>query len=288
MNRKQKQRLNSTAKNPNNRAENRGNINSSAGEVNIAKLKRGRLSKTASRRRRERKKILMIALIIVLTLAGVIATFVLVFRVEGYEVVGDTIYSDNELIDMIPIQQEENIFFFNAVEAEQAILDKFLYVETVKVSRQLPSTVIIEVTPSRERYMMEVGEERFIISETMKTLRVADEDDLFCRIVGYEPDTPQIGEKISSLDENRDRMLMLIIDELQKVDMIEKTIEINITDTLNMEFAYDGRITVKLGSDLSMEYKMEMVAKILSENIQESEVGVIDASVPGTVVFNAI
>ncbi len=257
------------------------------GTAGTLKPKRGRLTKTASRRRRARKKAFMMALIVLLSITGAVATFVLVFRLETVTVEGQSIYGDNELIGLIPIVKDENIFMFSPTEVEEKILDEFVYIETVDVRRHLPATISIEVTPSIERYAIEIGGDRYIISSSLKTLRIAEEGDVFCGIVGLNPMLPEIGEPLESIDENKQNMLLLLLEELEKVQMLEKVVEINITDTLNMEFIYDGKITVLLGSDISMDYKMQMISKVLRESIQESEVGVIDASVPGKVVFKA-
>ncbi len=250
--------------------------------------KRGKLTKTSSRRRRARRKMLMILLISLLSIVGIVASFVLIFRVDGVVVEGDTIYNNNELIDMVPIEKEDNIFFFDPVAVEKSILEKFIYIESVEVTRKLPSTIVISVEPEKEKYMIETGTDIYILSESLTVLRMAEDGDMFCNIVGYDPDALLIGNHLISKNEERDYMLTLLLQELANAEILEKVVEINIVDTLNMEFIYDGRITVKLGSDLSMDYKMELVAKVLTENIQESEIGTIDASVSGTAVFNAI
>ncbi len=259
------------------------NINSTG----TLKPKRGRLTKTASRRRRARKKALMTALIGFLSIAGAVATFILVFRLESVAVEGNSVYSDAELIEMVPILQDENIFSFSTLDVELQITEEFVYIESVDVRRRLPATVVIEVTPSIERYMIEDGSQRYIVSETLKTLRIAQDGDVFCGIVGLDQTTPEIGDPITSKDENKQSMFLLLLDELEKANLLEKVTEINIIDTLNMEFIYDGRITVVLGSDLSMDYKIQMVNKVLQDSIQESEIGTIDATVPGKAVFKA-
>ncbi len=250
--------------------------------------KRGKLTKTSSRRRRARKKMLMILFIVLLSAAGIIASFILIFRVEAIVVEGDSKYSDKELIEMVPLEPEDNIFFFDSELVEKSILDKFVYIESVEVTRKLPSTIIISVEPAKEKYMIETESGIFILSESLTVLRLAEDGDKYCNIVGYNPHAMVVGAQLASQEVDRDYMLKLLLEELSNTNMLEKIIEINISDTLNMEFVYDGRITVKLGSDLSMDYKMEMVAKVLEENVQESEVGTIDASVSGMAVFNAI
>ncbi len=248
---------------------------------------KGKLTKTASRRRRARRKAIMIVLAVILIIVGIIASFILIFRFKEVTIEGTSIYSDTELKKMIPLEVDDNIFGFDTSEVETAILEKFIYLEQVEVRRALPSDVVIKVEPALERYMVEVGTERYVLSATLKTLRVAEDGEIFTGIVGLEPSAPSIGKDISSSDENRQNMLNLLVDEMQKVGIDEQVTEINITDTLNMVIVYDGRIDIQLGSDLSMEYKMQMVAKVLSENIQQTESGSIDASVPGTAVFKS-
>ncbi len=253
----------------------------------VSRVTRGKLSKTAARRRRARQKAIMTVVVAILIIAGMIASFVLIFRLSAFEVEGESIYSDQELIATVPILLEENIFSFSIEDAQRAILEKFIYIENVEVRRKLPSTILISVEPAVERYMIEVEQQRYVLSETLKVLRVAQDGEMFAGIVGLEPQTPVVGENISSTDENRQHMLELLIQELKEVKILEQITEINVTDTLNLEVVYDGRIDIFFGSDLSMEYKMQMVAKVLNENIQSNESGSIDASVSGRAVFKS-
>ncbi len=256
------------------------------GEIQSRPTK-GKLTKTAARRRRSRQKTVMTILAVILIIVGLIASFVLIFRFKEVQIEGDSIYSDTELKKMIPLEVDDNIFGFDTAEAEAKILQEFIYIEQVEVRRALPSDVVIKVEPAIEKYMIEVDTERYVLSKTLKTLRTAEDGEAFTGIVGLEPSTPSIGFYVTSQDENRQNMLNLIISEMQKAGIDEQVTEINIIDTLNMVIVYDGRIDIQLGSDLSMEYKMQMVAKVLSESIQQSESGSIDASVPGTAVFKS-
>jgi hypothetical protein len=46
-----------------------------------------------------------------------------------------------------------------------------------------------------------------------------------------------------------------------------------------------GRLEIKLGSEANIDYKIELVSRVINEEIAEDETGVIDASIEGTVSF---
>ncbi len=249
--------------------------------------KRGRLTRKVSRRRRARRKAIMTVLLTLFVLVGLVASFFLIFRLDGFEVEGDSIYTDKELIELVPILEQENIFSFDVAETERVILEELVYIENVEVRRKLPSTVVIKVEAAVERYVVEYEKERYVLSETLKVLRLAEDGEMYTGIVGLDPKMPTVGTQIESNDENSQNMLMLLLGELSGLEIEDKVTEINLTDTLNMEIIYDGRIDVQLGSDLSMDYKIQMVTKVLTENISLNETGSIDASVPGRAVFKS-
>ena len=93
-----------------------------------------------------------------------------------------------------------------------------------------------------------------------------------------------IGIWVNQEDENSLGVFNSVV-ELIADGGYDKVTQINTVQTDNISIEYDGRITVKLGTMLDMEYKLEMAYYVLHQKIPDGERGVMDATDGGNVIY---
>lgn len=245
------------------------------------------LSKSAFRRRRRRRRTLMVTLLLFFVLLGTAVTLTLLFKISAIEIDGASQYSDDQIIELLPVTIGNNIFSFNPKSCEEEIRKNLIYLEDIKVRRRLPSTVVVIVTPSVEKFALVIDEKEYFLSQSLRLLSPIEADSSLCTILGYEPEKTSFGDVIISLNSEKTELLVQLIEDLEKVGILDSTTEIDISDTLNMSIIYDRRVSVLLGTDLALLYKLELTAKVLKENIQDTSTGIIDATIQGKAVFKS-
>ena len=150
---------------------------SNARRINNDSFERLRARKT----RRTFDEWVMILFVILFLLALLFAVCGLIFfRAKSVEVRGCHYYAHDEILSRCGITEDDNLFFINEEELEQRLTLQFPYIESVRVRRVLPTTVILEVKEDTPGYLCSVGEEYLLLSRTLRVLRRADSQEAVC------------------------------------------------------------------------------------------------------------
>lgn len=237
--------------------------------------------KAAKRRRRKAKAMLplYIVLSVFIVAAAIYLALTMLFNVDHFNIEGNTLYEEQKLIETSGIHKGDNLFKIDTDYAEQKLHSVYNYIEDVDVKIDFPNGVSIRITEATPFAVLEEADGYTLVSAKGKVLER-----------GYEevPYGMVAVRGISTVTENEDdvkRMELLreIIAAMQKFDM-EKVGFIDLTDTLEITMICDNRITVRLGNELELEYKLQFVNEILKNKIEKTGYFLVDAETPGEVM----
>ena len=208
---------------------------------------------------------------------------VTIFRVESYDgsqPVDTGIYTSDELIEALGIEKNSNLFAFSTAEKTQQLALQFPYLERVAVEIQLPAAVIIKVEPATERFACMYPGGWMVLSDSLKILRtdVSQPDGLILLTMSLPTDfSPMVGQNIepksynSLLSETQQataetaglqasalQTLTEMRDGLQENNLFDGTTALNIQDLSDIEFTYQNRVQVLLGSETNLAYKLRL------------------------------
>ena len=231
---------------------------------------------------------------------------VTIFRVESYDgsqPVDTGIYTSDELIEALGIEKNSNLFAFSTAEKTQQLALQFPYLERVAVEIQLPAAVIIKVEPATERFACMYPGGWMVLSDSLKILRtdVSQPDGLilltmslptdFSPVVGQniEPksynsllsETQQATAETAGLQASALQTLTEMRDGLQENNLFDGTTALNIQDLSDIEFTYQNRVQVLLGSETNLAYKLRLAAAALTDpekGLAAGDKGVLDIS----------
>lgn len=150
-----------------------------------------RLSRGELRRRRRHRKILAVTLVLLLVIAGSILSVTVLFKVKKLRVENldkstpaDTgIYTEDAILGALAIPMEENMFQFSVKEREQAMALQLPYLETIRIRRSLPSTVVVQVEPAVESWNVWQPEGWLVLSHGFKIMEQRAEASMGLPIV---------------------------------------------------------------------------------------------------------
>lgn len=237
--------------------------------------------KAAKRRRRKAKAMLPLytVLSVFIVAAAIYLALTMLFNVDHFNIEGNTLYEEQKLIETSGIHKGDNLFKIDTDYAEQKLYSVYNYIEDVDVKIDFPNGVSIRITEATPFAVLEEADGYTLVSAKGKVLER-----------GYEevPYGMVAVRGISTVTENEDdvkRMELLreIIAAMQKFDM-EKVGFIDLTDTLEITMICDNRITVRLGNELELEYKLQFVNEILKNKIEKTGYFLVDAATPGEVM----
>lgn len=249
------------------------------------------INKKKIRRKRKAKRLALLAgLALVVACAGVALVLAVFFKIGTIQVKGDEAYSNAQVIKGSGIEIGSNLFLVDEEKVNEKITTALPYINSVTVEMDLPDTIIIDVTATREVAALPYKKGFILVDENGKVLdRDADMIRDGVAIVGgvQLKGAPQGGTVKLNNDDVTNRFIELL--GAVKQSGIQQLTGITYTKRGTFELKYDDRITVKIGSFTNLLHKLRLAkAAIEKENdINSYSVGTLDVSVEPYVYFSA-
>lgn len=249
------------------------------------------INKKKIRRKRKVKRLALLAgLALVVACAGIALVLAVFFKIGTIQVKGDKAYSSAQVIKGSGIEIGSNLFLVDEEKVNEKITTALPYINSVTVEMDLPDTIIIDVTATREVAALPYKKGFVLVDENGKVLdRDADMIRDGVAIVGgvQLKGAPQGGTVKLNNDDVTNRFIELL--GAVKQSGIQQLTGITYTKRGTFELKYDDRITVKIGSFTNLLHKLRLAkAAIEKENdINSYSVGTLDVSVEPYVYFSA-
>lgn len=245
-------------------------------------MSRPRPYKQAKRNRRRRKRSFSFVVSFIcfaLVLAALVSAAVIFFKIGTVEVVGESRYSAQEIIDASGLQTGQSMFLFNKFASISRIFSACPYIDTVQMRRTLPDRIEILVTPCQPVAVILSEGARYIIDGGGKILEKTDEAGAsgLPQVTGGVLTSPEVGKRTEFFEEESAKALFSVLNTAKNNDILNDIGDIDISKVYDIQFEYMGRFTVRIGSADDIERKFKFVAAVI-EALGERESGVIDVS----------
>lgn len=256
-------------------------------------------------RRRNRRRFLGILAVFAVLVLGVILSVNLLFKVADFRIEsmdGTTPadlgpYTEQQLLDVLAVQEGDNLFGFSTAAKSEALATALPYLDEVRVDISLPGTVVIKAAPAVERFAVPYGDGWLVVSESGKILRSAGErpDGLIwleANLAAGLDTTPgqflRLGEAdaaaatAESAAGTAEATLADLLDGLRTEGLLDGVSIIALTDLSELNFLYQGRVSVKLGTANNLDYKLRLAAAAIldtdGKGLTATDRGTLDVS----------
>lgn len=256
-------------------------------------------------RRRRRRAMLGMLLVLAALIGGIILSVNLLFKVTDFRLENtdgstpaDTgVYTEDQILDLLGIAQGDSLFGFSPQEKSQFLLSNLPYLDVADVGIQMPGTVVVKVQPAVERFMMEYGGQWLVLSEHLKVLRSSESQPegliwLEANIPQGQATTPGSFLALQATAEEQataetshisaQDTLDQLMTELDANGLKDGVSVIDMTDLSELNFLYQGRVSVTLGTANNLDYKIRFAATLLLDldgtGLTASDRGTLDVS----------
>ena len=217
---------------------------------------------------------------------AVVLTMIIFFRVEHIQVEGNSYYSQEEVLQVCGVATGDNLLTLSRGKISGSIMAPLKYIESVKVSRQLPNTVIIHVTESRPRYAVQDSAGDFYLMTAQGKIveqispGSAKEYTMIQELIILPP---TIGEEIQIHGSQEDgtkakgqlTAMQTLLAGIEDAALGRHIASVQIPSSFKISLWYEDRFQVELGNTTRMDYKLEYLKAVVAQ--QESYVtGTID------------
>lgn len=228
------------------------------------------------------KRIIIMAGVIV----AVILSMVIFFRVDTIQVEGAGYYSQEEILEVCGVSTGDNLLTLSRGEISGNIMAPLKYVESVKVSRQLPNTLIIRITESEPSYaVQDVEGNYFLMTARGRVVEPLSGNGYkeFTLVEGVTIEPPSVGENIrlhaGQGEETKAKGQLSAMQELliavEEASLGRHIASVQIPSAYKLSLWYEDRFLVELGDTTRLDYKLEYLKAVIER--EESYVtGTID------------
>lgn len=229
--------------------------------------------------KRRRKAAVYLVLLLFVCIICLILSLTVFFNASQIKVVGNSRYTPEQIVTASGFETGDNLLRMDKAEMTESILKTLPYVSDVRIIRELPSTVTIKVTETAPACFYEVGENRYaLLSDSLRVMEIVNvEPETTARLSGIVMTIPDEGEIASAETDISEKILLDLLTILRENDIII-TNNITFTNAINVSFGTADRVTVKLGGNSDLEYKIGMVKAYLNDCLPSVGEWTIDVS----------
>lgn len=208
---------------------------------------------------------------------AVVLSMVIFFRVEHIQVQGNRYYSAEEIEMACGVATGDNLLILSRGEIAANVREKLQYVDGVKVTRQLPNTVIVTVTEQEPNYVVwdEDGNSYLITAKGIAVRAVSQQEaKAYISVKDMAIKTPVMGEKVQCVGVQVS-LLTTVLQELEAAELVREISSVSLLSSTQISVWYGDRFEVALGNTSRLDYKLEYLKAVVAA--EESYVtGTID------------
>ena len=261
--------------------------------------KKRKVTRATLRRRRMLRRLTAFAMLLCVIGAGIYLTMTMLFRInsiqvqtpDGKQVTEIAGYSADSILQRMGVQLEENIFSFEPGEKAAVLEQNFPLLGSIKVIRDYPNTVVVQVTEAVPAYAVQNGNKWLVISDKWKILsEESTQPEGLCTLYGgkLQDTAPGQGfwfvddadaasasgsasgsetaesESAVSTETARMEALRTLRSKLEEYGLSQDVTRLEVADTEQLAFLYQDRISVLLGTLNDLDYKLDRARYVLT------------------------
>lgn len=241
------------------------------------------------RRRCGRFAFLYQVLCVVVIMIAILAALAVFFKADHIEVSGNKRYTEEEVIAASGVKKGANLYFLNKYDIAETINSKLSYVEGVRIHRELPDTLCIEITECQDHLVIKQGKKAWRVCHSGKIVdcvnlsQVSGKDTV---ITGLTLRKPEVGAPISVKEEEQlaRTQLLELTSQLRSKKMLKDVQEIHLEDPKIITIRYLDRFNVEFLWDADFDYKLNFLLAVV-DKLEDYERGTLKLTGDGEARF---
>lgn len=220
------------------------------------------------------RKIFSYCFAIVITVSFLVLCAVTFFRVGTINVTGNSIYSSEDIIESSGIEFGRNLYELNQSAIEDSIIAKNPFIKSVKVKREVPSTIELVIVEDSAKFYLNLFDEYYVLSDE---LRIMSKHSNLDEVYALNPSIihfsyPKIsyaivGNEIEFEKEGSTELIKNIINDVETSNLANEINSVDFSDKFDISIiCRSNRVRVQLGSyDKDFHKKLNFAYKVIND-----------------------
>lgn len=245
-------------------------------------------SKYKRRRTRGRFAFLYKALTFLVICGAIAVALAFFFKVETIVVTGNARYSEQQIVEASGLHIGDNMFLLNKYDTSDRITSALPYVATVRISRQLPGTLVVDLSECTAPAAILHDGKAWLLSGEGKVVDsvTVSQSAQYTVITGLDIIDPAVGKVITVAPEDEDLRTELIelLRRLSEKNMLADTDSISLEDPSLITMQFMERFEVRIPHGADFNYKLDYLTAVI-QRLEANETGTIDMTQEEKVSF---
>lgn len=230
----------------------------------------------------------------------------------------DVSYTVAQVVETMGVSLGDHLLEMDLEAMAQTLEQQLPWLENVRVRYRLPNTLVVQADPAHPRYALASEDQWATVSSRLKVLQLDSQQPQGLVSLDAGKAAVQVGqqlvlqtdpepvdeaailgqedlsneEKTAAMEKARQeaqtaaqeasnqRMesLQLLLQTLDKWNLSADVTSVTVADDMEMQFGYQGRIQVLVGTSNQLDYKIQFSAEILAHQLSASDRGTLDSS----------
>lgn len=252
----------------------------------------GTIQRRHSQRQKKRIRMMKIRRTVFFSLLTLIAVFVILFytplfKIRSIEIVGNQKVNSAQIVSCLGDTEGKNLFRAKISLMKKNIM-KIPYIESAEIDRViLRSKLLVTVTECDEAAFLAGGSGYIVIDSAAKVLsEVTEKPSGIPEVTGLSVSNISIGEKLKIAEQDKFEIMILCIEEMEKIEILSGVKGLSVADTSNISFNYEDRLDVICGSNVDLVKKLGFFkSAVNSSRLTENSRGTIDLTTIGKAIY---
>ncbi len=226
--------------------------------------KRREYAQSAKKRRKKRVIKALLGTVGLAACVLFVLSLTVLFKIETLTVVGDTRYSEEEIIEASKVKIGDNLWRTTSKTVTDNVAVALPYIKSAKVRRDIPSGMRIEITETEPAYSIEKNKKYILIDKDDKVLEEnAQAKGETVQIKGLGLLNTKAGTTLTVKLEDGLNTAKEIIAQAEENGL--SLTQVDVTQTNELTAVYKGRLKLEFGSKSELAEKMKMAREIIKK-----------------------
>lgn len=239
-------------------------------------------------KKRARRTALYIVIFVAVALIFIGVCFAVFLRIKTVNITGSEHYPAETILELFPAAEGDNIYSFTASEAEAAIVKALPYIASVKITRDLPTAVNIEITEEKAIFATPLAGDVYLVAADLKVLeRVSEGSEKCDGLITLTLSNIRrcvVGEILEFVDKRTADAITGIFADLSDNYIDKKITALDVRSRFDISLKYEDRFDVYFGdmdnSDIKVRFLVEIIDQLYADSRGRIDVsGATEASV---------
>lgn len=219
-----------------------------------------------------KRRVFTAVLLVFLCAVFFVGTLGIFFRISEITVNGNEVYNDQDIIDASGIEYGANIYLLDTGKVENTLKAEFPFIKRVKIERDIPQRVILNVSCDDPIYYLEICGEYFVVSRELRVLERNESLDVLTgrypeikRLLTTEVEEAVVGRPLVFTRQNYFEAVREFLDILEVSECFEGLTTVDITDRFYIVLIYDHRLKASMGDPNDADLKLRFLYEVIKD-----------------------